>query len=529
MKTKNFSLIKGAEAAAIAFITVIYAIYCYTLFSKAAINSDFANLVLEANDILRGNVFLNGWSLTGISFFTTDLLYFVLGAVFGGVSILSYEIAITLMFVAMAMAGMQLIKSGGQKLSAYDILLFMAIGGVPVSALACDLLRAHTGVIVYLFIMMLCLEKLLAHEKAPKKRWQVLYALCIALGVMGDAIMLVLGVAPVILVLGFRLMASHKVDTKAYSRLLLLTAAAAILGLLGDRLYFLIGGANKNSYLDLRIFMPYSEIPKKFDIYLHALFGLFNADFTGAPLMSALTVWFAFRISMIIFGIFTLFSNLIKFLKGQEADVISAMLGIGFVLISALFMLTDISVDINSARYFAYAPVLFAILIIRYCKRQKLFDARLFYKKLSSKILIGALAAAFLGVALVQTEPSFDRASKPQERLGAFLQAQGLTNGYAGFWNASETTVSANNGAAVRAITCDGQAIGRFDWFCKAQWYEQYANFVVMENEQGATFNYANIREETIYAALGEPARRLEFENYIVYTYERDISKELLW
>lgn len=60
-------------------VLIIYGIYA-TGFLRVGIDSDYSNLVLEATDILNGNPFLEGHqNLTGISFVTTDLLFFIIG------------------------------------------------------------------------------------------------------------------------------------------------------------------------------------------------------------------------------------------------------------------------------------------------------------------------------------------------------------------------------------------------------------------------------------------------------------------
>lgn len=80
------------------YIKLLFVIFVYILAaflcSYQHIDSDYSNLVLEANDIINGNIFLKNWTLTGISFITTDLLFFIIGAIFTGISDVSFKIAI---------------------------------------------------------------------------------------------------------------------------------------------------------------------------------------------------------------------------------------------------------------------------------------------------------------------------------------------------------------------------------------------------------------------------------------------------
>ena len=103
----------------------VYVWYCIRVFSVSEIDSDYANLVLEASDILKGNIFMCDWIQTGISFFTTDLLYYMVGVFFSGVSRDAYLIASGLMFSCMIFSALLLVVEGsGRKHKVTEILIF---------------------------------------------------------------------------------------------------------------------------------------------------------------------------------------------------------------------------------------------------------------------------------------------------------------------------------------------------------------------------------------------------------------------
>ena len=74
MKDKKFQIRKWAAILGIVIALAAYLWYCIKNFQLMHIDSDYSNLILEASDILHGNFFMNGWTQTGISFFTTDML-----------------------------------------------------------------------------------------------------------------------------------------------------------------------------------------------------------------------------------------------------------------------------------------------------------------------------------------------------------------------------------------------------------------------------------------------------------------------
>ena len=78
MKDKRFQIGKWVAILGIVIGLVVYLGYCIKIFQLMQMDSDYSNLILEASDILHGNFFMNGWTQTGISFFTTDMLYYLI-------------------------------------------------------------------------------------------------------------------------------------------------------------------------------------------------------------------------------------------------------------------------------------------------------------------------------------------------------------------------------------------------------------------------------------------------------------------
>ena len=54
-------------------LILLHCIYIYLTFLRVPLNSDHANQVLQAADILSGNILLKGWNLTGVSFYLSEL------------------------------------------------------------------------------------------------------------------------------------------------------------------------------------------------------------------------------------------------------------------------------------------------------------------------------------------------------------------------------------------------------------------------------------------------------------------------
>ena len=91
---------------------LLYAVFVIWLFRFSGIDSDQANHLLQADDILSGNFFLKDWNLTGVTFFTTDLLYFEIARLIFGVRYRAIYVANGLKFLSIAAAAYYAVMKG---------------------------------------------------------------------------------------------------------------------------------------------------------------------------------------------------------------------------------------------------------------------------------------------------------------------------------------------------------------------------------------------------------------------------------
>ena len=481
--------------------------------SLVAIDSDYSNLVLEANDILKGNPFLSGWNLTGISFITTDLVYFTLGSLFFGVSTKAYFVAAGLMIALLVFLGFYLSDSRGNWRAMAVYFLLCLVPGY----FAVTVLRAHTGAIILFFLALLCLG--VGKETFLQKRSQILFLVFMALACVGDSVALVVGIIPVVLVcLLFILKEQDREARRPWTRLILLCLAAAVLGVLLDKLYFAIGGANKNSFLDDKSFEPFANWGDKFFIWLRALLMIRDAEFFGARLFSLDTAVFFVNCLVILLGFISVIRHVVLLIARREDDFLSAVLSVGFLLLSIVFIITNIAIDVHSSRYIAYYWVLFPVLIIR--DRRWFCRPFLPFARVMTCVVLALSLLSFVP-RLRQITPG-NKSLPSQMGLSQFLQENDLSSGYASFWNASSTTVVSEGKTPVRAVAAAGEEIDFFNWFCKSAWYTEPANFVI--TQEGDQFG---VTEELALKAFGEPEQTLEYNSLKILVYDQDLSRLL--
>ena len=120
MKKRSLSRVRGTlvllafcAISAIAFLNM----------ARVPINSDFANHVLEGADWINGNFFLKGWTLTGISFLTTELPYYGLSAAILGIQPFTYVLAAGMSWAVFLCLGFALLRDSIAEISFLDALL----------------------------------------------------------------------------------------------------------------------------------------------------------------------------------------------------------------------------------------------------------------------------------------------------------------------------------------------------------------------------------------------------------------------
>ncbi len=511
----------------IVFIIVFlcYVPYIISLFSKIPIDSDYSNLVLEADDILGGNFFLSGWNQTGISFFTADLLYYTIGVAVAGVSIWAYVIASVLMFVVWAVCAQFAIKVGQNKYTIFDLLLFLAIAGFP-CLFNVSMLRAHTAVMIWGLLALIFINKAVCDEQNRRKRlYYILAFLVLFLGCFGDQIIYVFFIAPIVIYFLRDLLSNQIKAAKKDILIIGICVAAVVFAFLADKLYYMVGDANKNAFLDSKAFEPFDNLYAKIILYIKTIFYLNDMAFSGQALFSLSMPLYLLRTIIVFYAFYVVGKNIKLFIKNKEVGLIDFVLSAGFVLMSLIYILTNISVDENSSRYFGTLPGIFAILIIRNLNRTGLWErARIINGKVKAS-WIAACIAVVMVLGSIVFPLSVRPAETEQERLGKYLKSQGLSHGYATFWNASAVTVTTGQDVKIRSVLVTGEGYQPYIWFCKDEWYEEESNFVVVRNpEHNSNFG---VMEESVVDQWGRYDKKLTFENYAILVYDRDISEEM--
>ena len=168
-------------------------------------NSDEANILLVASDMLHGNLLLHGWYLTDVSFYTTEVPQYALLEIFFGVHPDTAHIAAAMTYTLVVVLAV-LLARGGFTSRAAVVRLLIAAGiilapqlGPGVTALILTIGHIGTAVPVLLIFLLL--------DRAPERWWvPVLTGLGLAWVLVADQLVLIVGVVPLAVVCALRVL-----------------------------------------------------------------------------------------------------------------------------------------------------------------------------------------------------------------------------------------------------------------------------------------------------------------------------------
>ena len=491
-------------------ILAVHSVYIFLLYLQVPLNSDHANQILQSADILNGNILLSGWNLTGVSFYFSEIPFYILGTLIAGIDTWAYIIAAALMVICASLAGFRLAVSGKRDHMILTALMYLGLTGVPTLTWL-GYLRGHCAIFIYFFLILMLVQKIYTNDGTRTAHWAA-FAVLSACGCMSDMQLLIIGLGPLLLFCAGVLVRNEpRFDWKKTARLAGTAVCGIAAGMAMDALLMKVGHINKNGFLETRRFL---DLDRAVDKFLLMGKGILNVFRTDLPLHGRGIIALLIAVVILLTALFFVIKVLSRFIRQGDGDPVSIILSISLLLMLAVCFITDIYTSEDSARYIAYFPFAAGVLICRQIRIKPSLPALLFPL---------AILACFHPLQTTRVE-------SPQDRLAAFLEENGLSYGYSDFWNASHTTVASNDRVRVRSIRVRMPVLNvpshaeMQNWFCKTEWYRpEYSNFVAFDGK-----NYLHVNEENIRILFGEPDRILDSGEYRVFVYDHDITREIM-
>jgi hypothetical protein len=500
-------------------------------------NSDEANILLMADDMLHGNLFLSGWHVSDVPFITTELPQMALLVWIFGLHLNTAHIAAAFTYtlvvaVAMLLAkGSSASRGGGRGWNAVarmGLALGIMLVPQPGVGVFVDIFSVgHIGTATPVMLTWLVVDR-------AGKRWWVppVVAVLLAWAETADPLVLVVAIFPVLAVCLVRVLAGlvrgargtdaadaddgprglrgmRDALTRRWFELALAAAAGAGYGVawLGSRLLAGAGG-----YIQQPV--PYDlDSPSKWfmqaRIAVHGLLEMFGAYFVpgqqepqaGAPAPGMLDQVIAYsHLIGVVLALWGACAIARRFFR-RDADFVSQLLVAG-IIANVFAYVPSMMADHSALNAREIAPVLpFAAVLAGRMLGDGLLKALRGAprrtaagapggpggRKLRVRVVAASLAVltGWYGFGLGR-QASAPPAPEPYSQLVSYLESKHLSYGIGGYWESSIITVESGGAVAVRAVT--PACLQPYQWESKADWYDaskHSANFLLLNNVPG--------------------------------------------
>src|SRR5581483_479905 len=472
-----------------------------------AVNSDGASNALQAWDMLHGNLLLHGWSLSDVSFYTTELPQYMLVELLRGLNQDVVHVAAAMTYTLATLLAALLAKgtaTGRQALvrvliAAGIMLAPQLVSGVNILLSSPD----HIGTSVPVMVVWLILDH-------ARPRWYIPVIAGALLGwaEVADTLVLYIGALPLAGVCAIRVGQTVAVEREplASRRYDLALAAAALAGTAAALLALHLLRADGGFYMP----MPTAHLAggaalvRNLGIAAQGVLLLGGADFLGLR-VTASAVFTGLHMAGVFLAVWGTGLAAWRFLR--DRDLVAQLLIAGVAVNVAVYVLSTRASVVTQTR--EIAPVLpFTAALAGRLLAGRLLAARL--APLLLLVLLGYLA----GLALELSHPPADAQN---QRLTSWLAARHLRTGLSGYWESNVVTLTSGDRVRIREVTLSGARLTPSTRESKAQWYDpgkSTADFVVLFP---GTPGYPGFTQrQAALATFGQPERTYRVGPYTI-------------
>jgi hypothetical protein len=491
---------------------------CYLRQSRiAAVNSDGASIMLQAWDMLHGNVLLHGWWVADVTFYTTELPEYMLVEVFRGLGPADVHTAAAVTYTLLVVLAGLLAK--GNKTGKEGLVRVLIASGIMIApqvgpgAFLLLLSPDHTGTGVPLLLIFLVLDR-------ASRRWWVppLAGLLLAWAQIGDRLVLTIGVLPVVVVCVARacrdVIRRRGLVRECWFEAALAVSAITSVGV-SDVFVKIVShfGGYATAPLNTK-FSPIADWPAHAVLAVKGVLGLYGADvnksgITVAAAVDAVhVVGLALAVCAVGLAIWRFFSN-----DGMTEQV----LVVAIVVNVAAYVVSELPNTFWDNREIANVLPFGAVLA-----------GRLLAGPLMRVRLLPALTAAAccylvaLGYGITRPQvPAHDQA------LTDWLSAHHLTDGLGSYADGNSVKLDSHGSILLVAPTWRAHSVRPGTHEAKASDFDpgqHYANFVVTTAQNGPAFY---IPPAWIINAFGQPAHTYHYGVWTIMTWNKNLLNEL--
>jgi hypothetical protein len=509
-------------------------------------DSDSANILLMARDLLHGNLLLHGWFVSDVSFYPTELPQYALLESFLGPHFATAHVAAAMTYTLVFLLAVILARSGSsgyreawiRTLIAGGILLAPQFGA---GVFALDLSVGHIGTSIPLMLTWLVLDRM-----RPGWRVPVITAVLLAWVLVADPIVYIVGVGPLGVVAAARVIREWRGGEGGWRRRLAAarydlslgaaSVAAVVIAWIVNNVLSALGGFTVNRLPFY--FTAWSDMVHNVQAFWKILV-IYGANPDGAS-----GIWLALAILHLVSVVVVGWACCRVFRRFFAVSLVDQVLAVAIVLNIVLYGFTNAASEAahEVAVIAPFGAVLAARVLVggpavavkaRRVKARAAAGRRVTRRSSYGRsrrvrlaawiagITVLAGYAAGLGYELVQ--PS---APPANTKLASYLLAHDLRYGLSGYWTSSSVTVDSDGKVQIRALA--KATVVRDQWMSNLGWYDpgtHYANFIVLDTGPGFMNRWEPLALVTQY--FGHPARVYVTGWYTILVYDKNLLRDI--
>jgi hypothetical protein len=492
---------------------------CYLHVSRTErVGSDGASNALQAWAMLHGNPLLRGWTVTDVSFYTTELPEYMLVEHFRGLNADVLHVSAAISYTLVVLTGAMLARGRAtgregivRMLIAAGIMIAPQLGpGVFILVFQPD----HIGTQAPLLLTWLVLDRFPRQWYVP-----VLVGAMLAWIEVADRLVLLIGVAPLAAVSAIRayqaLVQRREGLRAAWFDLSLLLAAGASAEI-ASAVVKRIGEHGGFSVLPVaNALAPITEMSAHSWLAVESVFGLYGADFFGITspgLDAGIAFLHLVGLALAAWGLWLVIRHFFSC-----EDRIAQILALGILVNVGAYLLSTTPTTYWSAREMAGLLPAGAVLAGR-----MLGGRFLAFRLVPAMTVVLACYLAALGYTVAQPpQPAIT------QDLADWLVAHHLTYGLGSYGVGNVTTLASGGAVSVRSVNFSNNDVAAGPYEFDQTWYDprlHNANFVVLTNPPGPLDQIAT-RE--VRDAFGPPTHVYDFGPYVIMTYDTNLLTDL--
>jgi hypothetical protein len=479
--------------------------------------SDGGSNALQAWDLWHGNVLLRGWTLSDVSFYTTELPQYMLVELAHGLNADVVHIAAAMTYTLLVLGAALLARghatgreSAVRMLVAAGIMLAPSLGTGTATLLSNP---DHFGTQVPLLVIWLILDR-----ARPRVWVPVLVAVLLAWAQVGDPLALYEAVVPLVLVCVFRAYRRRGSPRENWYELSLAAGAIVSAGAasLALKLIHQLGG------FDVRppstAFAHLARLPANVWVAVQSVLVLFGADLHGRQDGALIGIAVVHLAGV---GLATWAAGRAVHRFGTQ-DLVVQVLTVTLTVLLAAYVVRGNPNVAGSAHEIAGVLPIGAVLAGRLLAGT-LARGRLFIPALA--LVLGCYAGIEVHNTVQQRPPD------PNAQVAAWLQAHHLTYGLADYWNANAITLDSDNQVQVRYVSRIGDQLVQRPWQSEASWYDPArhdATFLVTPGpasvcSPGTPAGW----EAAARATFGPPSGTYRVAGFTILVWPKNLLKDL--